>query len=565
MLTKPDGAISDRCFVPALRAGITYGRPAGNQVFQYLDNPTPGTSNPNGYPGYAPTPIFSLKAGLYDNAQQVAIVSSDPNQKIYYTINGDPPTKSSKVYDGPITVDKPSSAEFGGTVIRAISYRDGYLPSDITTSTYLVGQNINLPILSISVDNDKMFNPSTGMYSKGSSAKSTYPFTGANFWKDMELPAHMELIEEDGTVGISQDVGIQIAGQFSRGDVYKAFDLIARSKYGKNSLDYQIFPDQADASFKAIISRPGGQDVKFTGMRNVLALSLARDTIPKNDAIKGPSVYAQNTRTVVQFVNGEFWGVTHLHEKIDTHTIAMHYPVNESRVAILQGTGKIIKAGTKQDSEDFLDLVEYADGHDMSNAEHYKYVTDRMDVDSYITWFSMEINCGNSDMANIRMWRSPDLDNKWRWIYYDFCWAFWPGFLDPSSPRYASDIKLDFEGSKTGASTNRKLVQALLKNPEFKEKMIQRLAYDINVTFETDRTLKRIDEIAAAMKPYMAAQAAKWRELSTQNSQTAGYLNWDKKVDGLRQYAKEHPGLLKREMKSYFNLSDTKMAELFPN
>ena len=557
VLTKPDGAIADRCFVPALRVGITYGRPAGNQVFKYLDNPTPGAANPDGYPGFAPTPIFNIKAGQYDNAQQVSIVSTDPSQKIYYTTNGDTPTKNSKVYDGPITVDKPSSAEFGATVIRAASFRDGYLPSDVSTSTYLVGQNINLPILSISVDNDKMFNSSTGMYSKGGSAKSTYPFNGANFWKDMELPAHLELIEEDGTVGISQVVGLQIAGQYSRGDVYKSFDLIARSKYGKNSLDYQIFPDQAFTSYKTILSRPGGQDVKRTGMRDVLVCSIARDTISKDES-GGPSVFVQTYRTALEFVNGEFWGVTHIRDKINAETIAQHYPgVDVSRVAIIQGVGKTVKEGTKQDSEDYLDLVDYAKDHDLSNSEHYKYMTDRMDVDSYIKWFSLELCCGNSDMANIRMWRSPDLDNKWRWIFYDFCWTFTK--ID------RSDIENDFTGSKTGASTNRSLIQALLKNNEFKEKFLKQLAYDINVTFETDRVLQRIDEISATMKPFMAAQSEKWKELSKLDPETKGYSNWDGQVDFLRDYAKQHPERLIQQMKSFFHLSDEKMAELFPN
>jgi hypothetical protein len=350
---------------------------------------------------------------------------------------------------------------------------------------------------------------------------------------------------------------MQIAGQYSRGDVFKGFDLIARSIYGKNSFDFAIFPDQTYTSYKAIISRPGGQDVKRTGMRDVLIASLARDTII-TDASGGPSNYVQDYRTAAEFVNGEFWGVTQIREKIDVHTLTQHYPgVNASRLAILQGTGSTIKAGSKNDSKDFLAMVDYAKTHDMSNSEYYKSVSDRMDIDSYINWFALELCSGNSDMANIRMWRSPDLDGKWRWIFYDFCWTFHQ--ID------RSDIHLDFEGTDTGASTNRSLIQALLKNPDFKEKFLKQLAYNITVTFNTDTVLQRIDEFATAMQPYIAAEDAKWHDISykKENAAANGYGNWTGQVETLRKYAKQHPALLKQQMQNYFQLTDAQMQDYF--
>jgi hypothetical protein len=567
VLTTPQGSIADRCFVPQLQADMAYGRAQSSMAFSYITNYTKGQDIPAGYPGMSPDPEYSVKAGFYDKEQQISLSASDPDAKIYYTLNGDLPTKNSTPYTGPIDVKKPTK-DFGATVIRAISYRDGYLPSKVATSSYFIGQNITLPVISITVDNKAMFDPSTGLYEMGPSAEAAYPFNHANFHKtgkNGEVAAHMEMFDPDNPkemLAINQDIGLQMFGHYSRGDVFKGMEFIARSVYGKNSFDYQIFPDEPYTSFKSFVSKPGGQDVKSTGMRDMLTISLARDTIPATSYDGGPQVFTQDVRLALEFVNGEFWGVTTLHEKVDGDTFAQHYPgVDPNKIDEIDTNGSA-KAGS---NKDFLALVNYAKTHDLSIPENYKYVTDKMDVDSYINWYTLEIVCGNSDMANVRVWRSPNLDDKWHWIYYDFCWAFWPGFLDSGNARYMSDIHLDIEGPYTGQSYNKALVQALLKNPGFKDKFIKQLAYNINVTFATDTVLQRIDEISSTMKPYMAAEDAKWRDISKQNASTSGFVNWDQKVEGLRTYAKQHPALLKQEMKSYFNLSDAQMQQLFPN
>ena len=390
VLTQPGGEIADRCFVPALRSGVAYARPNGKAQFEYSSSPTPGKENTQGYASIAPEPMLSHKAGMYDNDFTLTITATDSNTKVYYTLNGDTPTKNSTLYSGPIDIKKKTKttngkAITGATVVRAIALRDGSLPSNPVCATYFVGTDIHLPVLSIAVDNDPMFNPATGLYMKGPKAESKYPYHGSNFFKDTELPAHLELIEPEGIIGISQDVGLRIFGQYSRGENFKGLALIARSEYGANALEYQIFPDQPFTSYKSVVLKPGGQDVHRTGMRDVLAASLARDAI-QNDESGGPSVYVQAYRTAVQFVNGEFWGVTHIREKINTHTIAQHYNVDENKVWILEGTGKIVKAGGTAAKEDFLDMIDFAQDNDLSNQANFDKIATMMDIDSYIDW-----------------------------------------------------------------------------------------------------------------------------------------------------------------------------------
>ena len=64
-----------------------------------------------------PAPTFSIKGGVYYEAQEVAL-SATEGAKIYYTTNGDEPTTSSIEYTAPIEVATT-------TTIKAIAVLDG--------------------------------------------------------------------------------------------------------------------------------------------------------------------------------------------------------------------------------------------------------------------------------------------------------------------------------------------------------------------------------------------------------------------------------------------------------
>jgi hypothetical protein len=191
--------------------------------------------------------------------------------------------------------------------------------------------------------------------------------------------------------------------------------------------------------------------------------------------------------------------------------------------------------------------------HNLSVQSNYDYVAAKIDSDSYIDWYACEICTGNPDTGNIRFWRPQTPDGKWRWILYDFCWGFWPAKLD------RADISITLDPRGNGANSSHAfstaLINGLLKNKGFKQKFLERLAYHIDVTFESSKVLARIDEIAAQMEPYMDRDFKKWDYGTVQT--------WEKNMDALRDYVTKHPAKLKQQMKEYFHLSDEEMNGLF--
>lgn len=521
-LTAPDGHVADRCFVPALRVDTAFGRTENNAGFLYIGKPTPGKANQGGYQGMEPDPRFSINAGMYGGAQNVALTADDPNAKIYYTLDGTTPTKSSKLYSKAIDMQKT-------TVIRAIACRDGYLPSTDVCSTYLIGEGINLPVVSIVTDPKNLFDKNTGI--------------DENISKDWEKPAHAELLEPDGTVGFSQDIGIKLFGSQSKIDnKQKSYALMARSVYGKNSFDYAVFPDLPYTSYKDLVLRNSAMDANRSRIRDILQIGLAQESA---------DVDAQDHRQSVLFINGEFWGVYDIVEKVNTNFLAQHNNLDPDKIDLLGANGTVIDGSNK----DYNALIQYVKSHDMTKAECYNYVASKIDIDNFIDWCTIEIFTGNSDLGNVKMWKPQTPGGKWRWILYDMDWGF---FFITSYPYYLDPFKRFFDprGNGIGNNFSNTIARGLIKNAVFRQKFIERFAYQCNVTYNPDKVLKRIDELVANIAPYMARDKAKWHT-GTVNS----WMNVH--IALLKEFIADRPAMDKQCFQSYFHLSDGEMETLF--
>jgi hypothetical protein len=181
-------------------------------------------------------------------------------------------------------------------------------------------------------------------------------------------------------------------------------------------------------------------------------------------------------------------------------------------------------------SEDYQALLSYIKAHSPLNAEAYRYVCDRMDVTSFADYLITEMYCGNKDSGNIRWYRSSETDNKWRWILYDTDITYaagenWVWFL------------IDPAGTGTGQNFSTALINGLLTSGEFRQLFLERLKFNMQNTFRTDKVLARIDELSGKLKPEIARNYARW-EISR---------DWNAMVAGIRSFVEKRPATLKQE------------------
>ena len=132
-LVRPDGVSVEHAWAPYPRqvADVSHGRHPADGTARFFGVPTPGAPNNAGFDGVVGDTAFSVDRGFHDAPFSLEITSPTPGATIRYTLDGTKPTPArGTVYEGPIRID-------GTRVVRALAYRDGWLPTNVDTHTYL--------------------------------------------------------------------------------------------------------------------------------------------------------------------------------------------------------------------------------------------------------------------------------------------------------------------------------------------------------------------------------------------------------------------------------------------
>lgn len=552
----PNGKLIDKLSAGRMKSGQSYGRDGSDNRFYYAE-PTPGAQNGKGYEGITQLPAFSVTPGIYDNAVTVAITAGE-GETIRYTTDCTTPNASSEVYSGELSISKNS-------VIRAAAFRDGYLSGDVATATYLFrsdGVNHALPVVTLVTDPDNLWNSKTGIYATGDqfdpdAASYADTLKSATYYQAKfateeqvdtiwEKPAAFSLFDDNGKQVFTQNVGIRIAGSFGRGRAQKGFNVIARKEYGKGSMEYPFFENRPYTEYKAVVLRAGAQDQNRSKIRDELASGLLEGT--------DINILYQAYRPTVLYLNGEYWGVYFMKEKRNRFFVAQHENT-ENNVDLAIGKG--FKQRSYGDNSDWVSLYEYATSHDLSSAEAYAYVSERMDVDSFRDYMIAEIYNGNTDTYNFQYYRLKG--GKWKFIFYDFCWGF-------QSPGHET---LAFRMGKTPSDVcSAKLFAAMLQNKGWRDSFCRRFEELLNTAFAPERVSALIEELYGYVEPEIKREREKFNKdtfmgVKQPNTNLGTYEGFQSEISKLKDFAQKRPEEIKRQLKSVLGLSDSYMKEVF--
>ena len=552
----PNGKLIDKLSAGRMKSGQSYGRDGSDNRFYYAE-PTPGAQNGKGYEGITQLPAFSVTPGIYDNAVTVAITAGE-GETIRYTTDCTTPNASSEVYSGELSISKNS-------VIRAAAFRDGYLSGDVATATYLFrsdGVNHALPVVTLVTDPDNLWNSKTGIYATGDkfdpdAASYADTLQSATYYQAKfateeqvdtiwEKPAAFSLFDDNGKQVFTQNVGIRIAGSFGRGRAQKGFNVIARKEYGKGSMEYPFFQNRPYTEYKAVVLRAGAQDQNRSKIRDELASGLLEGT--------DINILYQAYRPTVLYLNGEYWGVYFMKEKRNRFFVAQHENT-ENNVDLAIGKG--FKQRSYGDNSDWVSLYEYATSHDLSSAEAYAYVSERMDVDSFRDYMIAEIYNGNTDTYNFQYYRLKG--GKWKFIFYDFCWGF-------QSPGHET---LAFRMGKTPSDVcSAKLFAAMLQNKGWRDSFCRRFGELLNTAFAPERVSALIEELYGYVEPEIKREREKFNKdtfmgVKQPNTNLGTYEGFQSEISKLKDFAQKRPEELKRQLQSNLGLSDSYMKEVF--
>lgn len=506
------GIVTDSVFIPSLPTNTSYGRPTGGQSFAVLSTVTPGSAN-GAEAALSAAPVAMTAQGVYNDVSSLDVILSGAGT-IYYTTDCSEPTTASNVYNGSIHLT-------ATTVIRAICYESGKAPSRILDLTYLINEGHTLPVASLVTTPENLWDYYTGIYVEGPRASAEFPHVGANYWQQWEKEASVSLFETDGS-GFSSPCGIRIFGAYSRALAMKSFSCFFRSLYGNSSLQYPLFGEEGLDSYEAFIFRNTGQDFAKARMRDPLLTDLL------SSATDVPS---QKNRPVVLYLNGEFWGVYYIREKINENYVAGNYNVSQEQVDLTRANGTTSSA--------YQALISYVRSHNLSDPDAYAYVASKIDIEEYIDYIIAEIYIANTDNGNIKFFCTEE--GKWTWIIYDVDQSFRSAEFNT----VAEHLNPNGTGSEDRFSTA--LINGLLRNEGFREQFLRRFAWQIQNVWAPERVIAAIDAYEQAILPEMQRDCAKWG---------GSVSNWQSQVNALRTFAERRANYVISHVKSYFSLSD---------
>ena len=264
------------------------------------------------------TVSFSHKSGFYNEPFYLKL-NAEKGELFYFDENNI--DKNRKAFPDSLLIDKTS------TISLLVSHADSV--RKLGSFSYFIGFNTNFKVVSISIDNDFLFDIYKGIYVKGPRA---YFDTVANHYRNVnwerkwERENFVEIFNEKGERIVSQNSGIKIFGGMTKYYPEKSLRLIARNKYGTSRFDANLF-NQGKKKYKQFILRHSGNDYRKLRFKDALATSLASES----------SLDVQASSPSHLFVNSEYWGIYNIREKINEYYIDNNYNCGTEGIDILQG------------------------------------------------------------------------------------------------------------------------------------------------------------------------------------------------------------------------------------
>lgn len=487
--------IDDFGFTPLDRTKLGHSRgrtTSGAATWSLFNNPTPGAANAGASPEYLVRPTLNPPAGFYSGSVNVTM-TGPAGATIRYTLDGTEPTAASTAYTGPIPVN-------ATTVVRAACFDGTSQPSFTETNTYLVNTNHTIPVVSIAGDQLlTLLNGNGGIRPYGN--LEYFSATG-QLW--------------DEAVGEFNEHGQDSWAYGQRG-----VDYIVRDQTGyNNAINHEIFRTKAgrrDKYQRLILKAAAGDNYDFGPGQPAHIRDMYVQALSQVGELK---VDERSYEPAVMYVNGQYWGVYDIREKVDDSDFTrIYYGQDEYDIQFLKTWGGTwVEYGGPQATADWNALQAFIAGNNMGDPVAFAYVDSLLNWQSLIDYFCLNSYTVCADWLNWNTgwWRGLDPagdKKKWRYILWDMDATFghyanFTGIPDQTANADPCNVEnLPNPGGQGHTVILTKLVQ---ENQMVRDYYVNRYIDLGNTLFSCDFMIPFLDSLIANIEPEMPAQIARW-------------------------------------------------------
>jgi len=492
---------------------------------------------------------FSHPPGWYTEAFDLEMSINYPNADIYYTLNAELPNTNSTRYDTPVFVAEKTTAPhfaavptapeywqpprgevFQLTILRVAAFVDGERITPYRTLSYGVNAagsaRYPFPMLSLVTEAQHFFDAAEGIHVPGNLAEAGNLHTGNYYQRgsEWERPVHMEYFEADGTLAVTQNIGLRMHGQFSRQLPQKSMRLYARTEYGAKHFNYVFFRQKNHVDqFKRLVLRAANPNNFHVPFKDELCHLLVREM----------GLDYQAFTPVVAFVNGEYWGIFNLKERHDRYYIQSNYGVDDDDVDMLERSDDVIDG----EATAWEEMMNFVRQNDLSINENYVQLQTWLDLDNFIDFVIAEMYLELWDFPenNLKYWRERAPNARWQWLFNDGDAAmheYWKSkfreLMTPLTSEYDNILFVI-------------LLRKLLANSDFEVRLHGRFVYHLNHALSPNNVLHKIDSLTQIYDPAMPEHIRRWGYPATMNDYHAA-------VAHVRQFAALRPANLVAEL-----------------
>ncbi len=497
-ISNADGEILAETSYPEAMERVSYARTIdGGDSWGLTATPTPGASNATAdfATEQLAAPVVDTDSHLFTSSFSVSVAIPE-GTTLRYTTDGTLPTLTNGETSDNGLFDISQTASY-----RFRLFQSGKLASTVTTRSYIYkDKEYALPIVSVVMDPDFLYDDSIGVYVRGTNGRAgNGQSTACNWNMDWERPANLSWITTNNEMGFNQDVDFEMCGGWSRAYTPHSFKLKGNKEYGGNkNLDYPFFTAKPYIRNRTLQIRNGGNDtscrIKDPALQTIIQTS-------------GIDIDGQSYQPVHEFINGQYIGVLNVREPNNKHYVYANYGWGDDEIDQFEmspDSGYVQKCGTDEAFNTWYKLS--ANAADDATYEEIKRL---VDIDEYTNYMAMEFYLGGNDWPqnNIKGFRKR-ADGRFRFVTFDL-----DGTLNDGNAFNSFISRQTWTFDKLyGCAADRitaeiKLVtifKNMLQNSTFKKRFIDTYCLMGGSVFEASRCTEIIDSLTNIVGPQMA-------------------------------------------------------------
>lgn len=434
---------------------------------------------------------------------------------------------------------KPVIGKLNSAFVYGVRYVSTY-SREAGEWTYVTKFKINekLPIVSIFLDPESLFGFNKGIYTTGitqlmetnKSAEGKGWWLNAANWNnrgaEWERNAAFSFLINEKLMYQSK-AGIRINGNATRGFCQKSFKLIARNSENKKSFNYSFFCESASVRYKSLLLRNSGNDWGKTMIADAFIQSL----------IPYKLIDRQGHLQVKVYINGLFWGLYDLCEKLDENYLSNKYQIKKKKIILMEGDE--MEYGDEVDKFEYKKLVDFCETNDLSVTSNFRTFCQKADIHNLALYYAIQLYIVNVDWPNmnVKAYRFKSDQSKWKWAIRDLdCSYSYSG----NSAHEADQFKFLLNNKSTMGI----IFKACMKNREFRKILAEKFNFILKNIFEEGIQHTKLIAITNTLRPEITLQSNRWRKPESLEK-------WEKNIEGFSKFIHLRSKFILIQMKKY--------------